>query len=132
MRTCVVSRGSPGDTSPAIKKPDCFLVGAPKCGTTAMADYLAGHPDVFMAKKEMHVFGADLHFASHFYRRNLGAYLQEFSRRTTQGVAGEASVWYLLSGQAAAEIKAFNPEARIVIMLREPVEVLYSLYYQFL
>jgi hypothetical protein len=97
-----------------------------------MADYLAAHSDVFMAKKEMHVFGSDLRFGAHFYRRDLKVYLEEFSARTSQRVAGEASVWYLLSTQAAAEIKAFNPDARIVIMLREPVEVLYSLYYQFL
>ena len=64
----------------------------------------------------------DLHFAPHFYRRNLEAYRQEFFQRTTQRVAGEASVWYLLSTQAATELKAFNPDARIVIMLREPVE----------
>jgi len=40
-------------------------------------------------------------------------------------------VWYLYSTQAAAEIHAFNPEARIIIMLREPAEMLYSLYSQF-
>src|ERR1700722_5261463 len=38
-----------------MSKPDFFIVGAPKCGTTAMAQYIAGHPDVFMARKEMHV-----------------------------------------------------------------------------
>src|SRR5271170_7433051 len=132
MRTSVVPRGVPSGSFTPVKRPDCFLVGAPKCGTTAMADYLAAHPDVFMAKKEMHVFGRDLHFGAHFYRRDLAAYEQEFSQRATQRVAGEASVWYLLSTQAASELKAFNPDARIVIMLREPVEVLYSLYYQFL
>jgi len=116
----------------SIKKlPDFFIVGAPKCGTSALGEYLRKHPDVFMARKEMHHFGADLHFGSQIFRRKEGAYLAEFDAWDGQLLAGEASVWYLYSTQAAAEIKAFNPKARIIIMLREPAEMLYSLYYQF-
>ena len=111
--------------------PDVFIVGAPKCGTSAMHQYLAAHPDIYMAKKEMHTFGGDLRFGPQFYRRNLQEYLAEFAARKGQRRAGEASVWYLFSTQAAAEIHAFNPEARIIIMLREPAEMLHSLYYQF-
>ena len=113
------------------KKPDVFIVGAPKCGTTAMDHYLAAHPDIYMAKKEMHAFGSDLRFGPQFYRRDQEAYLTEFAARNGERRAGEASVWYLFSTQAAAEIHAFNPEARIIIMLREPADMLYSLYYQF-
>ncbi|MGA2660406.1 MAG: glycosyltransferase [Verrucomicrobiota bacterium] len=112
-------------------RPDFFIVGAPKCGTTAMADYLAGHPEIYMARKEMHFFGADLRFGPQFFRRDLAAYLAEFDAWKGQRHAGEASVWYLFSTRAAAEIRAFSPEARIIIMLREPVEMLHSLYYYF-
>jgi hypothetical protein len=112
-------------------KPDVFIVGAPKCGTTAMAHYLGGHPDIFMARKEMHAFGSDLRFSPHFYRRDQNAYLEEFKNRNGCRRAVDASVWYLYSKEAAAEIKAFNPEARVIIMLREPAEMLHSLYYQF-
>ena len=114
-----------------LKKPDFFIVGAPKCGTTALESYLSRHPDIFMGQKEMHVFGSDLHFGRQFYRRNLEAYLAEFDARKAKTIAGEASVWYLFSRSAAAEIKAFNPRARIIIMLREPVSMIYSLYHQF-
>ena len=55
---------------------------------------------------------------------------QKYARKGKRR-AGESSVWYLFSRRAAAEIQAFNPEARILIMLREPAEMLYSLYYQF-
>jgi len=113
------------------KKPDVFIVGAPKCGTSAMDQYLAAHPEIYMAKKEMHAFGSDLRFGPQFYRRDQEAYLAEFATRNGERRAGEASVWYLFSTQAAAEIHAFNPEARIIILLREPAEMLYSLYYQF-
>lgn len=114
------------------KRPDFFIVGAPKCGTTALAAYLAGHPDIYMAQKEMHFFGADLNFGPQFFRRDCDAYRAEFAQWNGQTRTGEASVWYLFSKQAAAEIKAYSPDARIVILLREPVSMLYSLYHQFL
>ena len=113
------------------RRPGLFIVGAPKCGTSAMVGFLGAHPDVFIARKEMHAFGSDLHFGKHFYRRDLKAYLAEFGGWTRQVWAGESSVWYLFSRRAAAEIKAFNPDSRIIIMLRDPVEMLHSLYYQY-
>ncbi len=96
-----------------------------------MNSYLAFHPELFMGPKEMHCFGSDLHFGRRFYRRDLRAYLSEFSDGQDRPHGGEASVWYLLSKRAALEIKAYNPQARIIIMLREPGAMLYSLYHQF-
>ncbi len=127
------SSSAPHPRNPAAirKLPDFFIIGAPKCGTTALAEYLSKHPDVFMARKEMHHFGADLQFGSQIFRRHEEAYIAEFDGWNGQKLAGEASVWYLYSKLAAGEIKAFNPNARIIIMLREPAEMLYSLYYQF-
>jgi hypothetical protein len=113
------------------KRPDFFIVGAPKCGTTALAEYLSRHPNIFMARKEMHYFGRDLEFGAQIYRRDRAEYLKEFAAGGERARAGEASVWNLYSTQAAAEIKAFNPRARIIIMIREPVEMIYSLYHQF-
>jgi hypothetical protein len=114
------------------KRPDFLIVGAPKCGTTALAAYLAGHPDIYMAQKEMHFFGADLKFGPQFFRRDCAAYRTEFGKWNGQTRAGEASVWYLFSRRAAAEIKAYSPDARIIILLREPVSMLYSLYHSYL
>ncbi len=116
---------------PRDRKPGFFIVGAPKSGTTALDQYLAAHREVFVARKEMHHFGADLHFGSQFYRRDAPAYLAEFDAWGDESCAGEASVWYLFSQRAADEIKAFNPDARIIVMLREPAGMLYSLYHQF-
>jgi hypothetical protein len=127
----MLSRGKTHAEPNPIKKPNFFLVGAPKSGTTAMVRYLEAHPDIFMAIKEMHFFGRDLHLRPPFYRHNLQEYLSEFRGCNGQSQIGEASVWYLFSTQAASEINAFNPDARIIIMLREPVEMLYSLYHEF-
>ena len=112
-----------------MNKPNFFIVGAPKCGTTAMNDYLAQHPDIFMAKKEIHYFGSDLKTR---LKISESEYLQYFQQAGNKKIIGEASVWYLYSKKASIEIKKFSPEAKILIMLRNPVEVLYSLHSQHL
>jgi len=113
-----------------MRKPDFFIVGAPKCGTTAMNDYLKDHPEIFVPdKKEIHFFGADLAFRPP-QRLTEAEYLSYFAPARDEKCVGEASVWYLYSRQAAAEIKAFTPTARIIIMLRNPVDMMYSLHSQ--
>lgn len=110
-----------------MRKPDFFIVGAPKCGTTAMSEYLGQHPDIFMAAKELHYFGSDLQLRNRISEKD---YLEHFQRAGNKKICGEASVWYLFSKKAAKEIKAFSPEAKVLIMLRDPVDVIYSLHSQ--
>ncbi len=114
-----------------MRKPDFFIVGAPKCGTTAMTQYLRQHPDIYMPrKKELHFFGSDLESA--WFTRDEDAYLGWFTAVAAEKRVGEASVWYLYSQKAAVEIHAFAPHAQIIIMLRNPVDMLYSQHSQFL
>jgi hypothetical protein len=107
--------------------PDFFIVGAPKCGTTALDHWLRGHPDIFMAPKEMHFFGSDLSFRL-TRRPSADDYFGHFSTPRPFTRYGEASVFYLYSSRAAAEIHAYNPDARIVVMLRNPVDMVHSLH----
>lgn len=111
-----------------MKKPDFFIVGAPKCGTTAMYEYLRQHPEIFMPEdaKEPFYFGSDMNCKA--LRLTLEEYFSLFSLAKGEKRLGEASVWYLYSKKAAAEIKEFCPSARIIIMLRNPVDMLYSLH----
>jgi hypothetical protein len=114
-----------------MRKPDFFIVGAPKCGTTAMNDYLKQHPEIFIPEaKELHFFGTDLEFNRP--RRTQEEYLSYFAGVKSEKRVGEASVWYLYSRNAANEMKRFSPSADIIIMLRNPVDVLYSQHSQFL
>lgn len=114
-----------------MRTPDFFIVGAPKCGTTALNDYLKLHPEIFIPeKKESHFFGTDI--TSPFYMRDEEQYRALFSEARDEKRVGESSVWYLYSTRAAREIKDFCPEARIIIMLRNPVDMLHSLHSQFL
>ncbi|NJL34400.1 MAG: sulfotransferase domain-containing protein [Chloroflexaceae bacterium] len=109
-------------------KPDFFIVGAPKCGTTAMTDYLNQHPDVFVpVVKEPDFFGSDL--TGRRYTTNLHTYLALFEPGRGK-LCGEGSTAYIISKQAAQEIYNFNPEAKIIIMIRNPVDMLYSLHNQ--
>jgi hypothetical protein len=114
---------------PQLRLPDFFIVGAPKCGTTALYHYLRQHAQVFMPeKKEPHFYGSDLQ-APHFIR-DRQAYAALFAAARPDQTVGEASIWYLCSERAAAEIKADRPEARAIIMLRNPVDMMYSLHSQ--
>jgi hypothetical protein len=112
-----------------MKIPNLFLVGAPKCGTTSLHDYLRQHPQIFMpSRKEYFFFGSDLAM-SHL---RLDEYLSFFQdARDDQSVLGESSTWYLYSRAAAQEIKTFSPNARIIAMIRNPAAMLPSLHSQF-
>jgi hypothetical protein len=108
--------------------PDFFIVGAPRCATTAMCHFLRGHPSVFMpGKKEPHFFGSDLASQPN-YIRDERQYRALFAKAGHAERVGEASVFYLVSRRAAREIKTSAPAARIIVQLRDPVEVMYSLH----
>jgi hypothetical protein len=112
-----------------IRKPDFFIVGAPKCGTTALDNYLSQHPEIFIPPiKEINFFGTDLlKYPSPLTEE---MYLSFFSKAKNEKKLGESTVWYIYSPGAASAIKAFNPMAKIIIMIRNPVDMLYSYYYQ--
>jgi sulfotransferase family protein len=110
-----------------MPKPNFFIVGAPRCGTTAMYEYLRHHPQVFMPyRKEPVYFGSDL--AKRPPVLDEAGYLALFEPAGDAIAIGEATVWYLYSQTAPGEIKALAPNARIVIMLRNPIEMIHSLH----
>ncbi len=116
---------------PAPRPPDFFFVGHPRSGSGLLDSYLSGHPDIFMARKELHYFGSDLGY--HDPPRSLDNYLDHFRGAGEARRVGEASTWYLASARAADEIRAFcaaneTSEPRILLMLRDPVSWLHSLH----
>jgi len=112
------------------RRPDLFIVGAPKCATTSLQRYLQAHPEVFMSTpKEPQFFASDrLVGAGMRYPDDLDAYLSLFAEAGDAKRVGEASTVYLESSQAATRIAQFQPDARIVIMIRDPVDMIHSLY----
>jgi hypothetical protein len=113
-------------------KPNFFIVGAPKCGTTALYEYLGGHPNIFMpAYKEPHYFAQDL--GLYPLIKSAAAYAALFQPATDRHVrVGEASVYYLRSTVALPRIREFDATARIIAMFRDPVEIVHALHAQLL
>src|SRR4051812_262199 len=104
-------------------KVNLLIVGAPKCGTTAWFEYLRSHPDIFFpASKDDCYFADDL---PNFRLANTEAdYAELFRESGDAKVIGEASAMYLFSERAAGAIRAYNPDAKILIFLRKQEEFL--------
>ena len=113
-----------------MNQPNFFIVGAPKCGTTALSEYLRDHPNVFISEpKEPHYFAFD--FEQYRVKKNWSEYLNLFASSTSEHTAiGEGSVFYLCSSVALEKIKEYNPQAKIIVMLRNPVDMIYSFHSQ--
>jgi hypothetical protein len=111
-------------------KPNLFIVGAPKCGTTALYEYLRPHPRVFLPQiKEPHFFAKDL--GDYPRIKTVEEYAGIFEGATDAHLRiGEASVYYLRSSVAIPNIRRFNPEAKLIAMFRNPVDMVYSLHGQ--
>jgi hypothetical protein len=135
--------------------PNFFVVGAAKAGTTSLYQYLGHHPQIYVSPiKEPHYFATDLDMNNFGpdYRLDFPPDTHEyiwgemsqpvhsahvtkfedyqglFRKVRNEKAIGEASVTYLCSPRAAAEIKARIPEAKIIIMLRDPAERAFSHY----
>lgn len=100
-----------------------------------MHHYLGLHEDIFMSPiKEPNYFASDFREESdNFHQKQLyfpyrteSDYLQLYKKWKTEKAAGEASSTNLYSTVSAEEIYRFNPKAKIIVMLREPVDFLYS------
>lgn len=116
-----------------MRKPDFFIVGGPKCGTTSLYEYLRAHPQVFFPEiKEPAYFGSDLEYRLEVCARdtiqNRENYLALFRDAGAALRVGDATTYYLVSRRAAREIHEFDAAARIIIMLRDPVDAMYSLH----
>jgi hypothetical protein len=110
-----------------VKRPNFFIVGAPRCGTTALYSYLRQQPDVFLPEyKEPHYFNTDMNSGGAI--RNEADCLALFAGARGQPRIGEASVYYLSSQAAPERIKSFCPAAKIILMLRDPVDAVYALH----
>jgi hypothetical protein len=113
--------------------PNFYLAGVPKCGTTSLYTYLLEHPNVFlpepvggsMKQKEPMYFATDLREDQDYTDQD--AYLDLYADVDAEHRAiGDASVLYLYSNVALEQIRATVPNARIVVMLRNPIEAVVS------
>ncbi len=125
----------PGGAGEAARWPNFFIVGAPRAGTTSLYHYLRGHPDIFMPHiKEPHFFsgvnpGSErLRYARSRPTSSEKEYLALFRGVRSETEVGEASPSYLQQPDAPRRIKEKAPDAKIIIILREPVDRAFSQY----
>ncbi len=106
----------------AVRLPDFLIIGSPKSGTTSLAAWLGAHPDVFIPPQK------ELHFFSRADRWDLGTdwYGAEFAAAGPARLAGEATPNYLDDELVAPRLAATVPAARLIAILREPVERAWS------
>ena len=116
-----------------MARPNLFIIGAPKSGTTSLYEYLSGHPDIYMSPyKEPMFFCPDVHGfhgqARLAYDSDDAAYLALFDDARVEKWLGEATTRYLVSHEAARLVHEFNPNAVAIAMLRNPVDLVHALH----
>lgn len=123
-----------------MRKPNLFIVGAAKSGTTSLYYYLKQHSDIYMSPlKEPKFFSVNANKFPHngpgddvvdrTVIKTLEDYLNLFSQAKNEKYLGEASADYLYFHEIVApKLKAFNPESKIIIILRNPVDRAFSAY----
>lgn len=103
--------------------PTFLIAGAQKCGTTSLAGALREHPEIFMTKRK------ELHFFDRHYDRGLEWYERHFTPEPQHRQFGEATPAYMFDKDARSRLAQTLPEAKIVIILRDPVSRAYSHYW---
>lgn len=117
--------------------PNFFIVGAARSGTTSLDRYLSRHPEIYMApRKEVNFFTAD-HFPctgpgderiNREVIREKNQYARLFAGVVGEKAIGESSVFYLCFPGTAERIALAVPHAKILIVLRDPVDRAFSAY----
>jgi hypothetical protein len=109
--------------------PDFMIIGAQKCGTTSLFDYVSQHEFVLPPrKKEIRFFCQHWERGLLWYRWNFPK-RSDLRRRVSRAITGEASPDYLPHPDAPRRAAAVVPEARLVVVLRHPVDRAYSQYH---
>jgi hypothetical protein len=120
--------------------PNFLIIGAAKSGTTSLNHYLGQHPDIFMSpdkepgffawegknKEDVHGPGTQQAFESAV--TEVDAYRSLFNDASHQRIVGEASTEYLYSPTAPARIRHHIPEAKLIAILRNPIDRAFSAY----
>jgi hypothetical protein len=113
--------------------PAFLIIGAQKAGTTSLASYLAAHPSVVSPKwKEVHFFDLNYTRGVEWYRSHFPMGPRRRLRSRFHGrrlLAGDATPYYILHPQAPSRAWHLIPAARIIVLLRDPVDRAYSHYH---
>ena len=120
-------------TSPLRGLPDFVIIGAMKSGTTSLYDFLIKNPAIASAsKKELHYFSLQHNFGKLWYCSNFPSNLSRhyFYKKTNQKLlSGEASPTYLFYPEVPGRMREILPDAKLIVILRNPVDRAHSHYH---
>jgi hypothetical protein len=107
-----------------------MIVGAQKSGTTALAHFLGQHEEIcFSSVKENHIFDS-LEFSDTWTSDKIDAlYTESFAHYQGEACIGEATPIYMLYPGIAPALSRYNPEMKIIVLLRDSVDRAVSHYY---
>jgi Sulfotransferase domain len=109
--------------------PDFLLIGAQRCGTTSLHRYLADHPHVLPAlDKEVHFLSRHWDRGEGWYRAHFPLRARKTGRRSAAPLTFEATPYYLFHPLAADRAAELLPDARLLVLLRDPVARAWSHY----
>ncbi|MEJ2628852.1 MAG: sulfotransferase [bacterium] len=110
-------------TNKNMKRANLFVIGISKCGSSWLHFYLDSHPDIFMSKQ------AELHFFGERYPNELEDFNSNFPFELEYKYYGESTPIYFKNPITAQQIKKYSPEAKIITIVRDPIERLLSFIY---
>ena len=110
----------------SIKKPNFFIVGQTRSGTTSFQDELDQHPDIYFLKPEWPKGKGHFGWVSDY--KDDDEYLEQFANVNNERRIGERCNAYLYCPYTAERIKRFSPNAKIIMILRNPIDTMYSLH----
>lgn len=114
-------------TAPFRAEPDFVIIGAQRCGTSSLYNYLTEHPRVASALyKEVHFFDENFHRGASWYRSHFPTMLSMALRG--QRIVGEATPNYLFHPLVPNRIKQTLPHLKFIVLLRNPIDRAYSHY----
>lgn len=118
------------DVKPYRPLVDFMIVGAQKCGTTFLARLLSQHPEIGLSdRKEVHLFDAPEYSPDWSPARIDARYARHFAHCPSVKIRGEATPIYMYLRDIAPELKRYNPDLKLIVLLRDPVERALSHYY---
>jgi hypothetical protein len=116
-------------TSSRRPLPDFLIIGAQKCGTASLFAYLTSHPSILRSfKKEVHFFDCNYPRGESWYRAFFPLDTPRMARNGGHLITGEASPYYLFHPHAARRAAETVPDAKLIVLLRDPVRRAFSQY----
>ena len=115
-------RPSDIETAHLRQPPDFIIIGTQRGGTTSLYRYLAAHPEIGQASRK------EVHYFDRYYENGMDWYLAHFPERGEYRLVGEASPYYVFHPEAPERILAAVPQAKFILLLRNPVDRAYSQY----